>query len=177
MNCVLLNNELQNKINILEAEKDAIPKEDLIMQTTPISELNPGVEGQWVAVHNGAVPSDVMATLADGKTKSHFDYVGRTKLTENPEVVVLTNNQYKWKWTNSSLPIPNNAIIGGFIKTASNNRELLYIGRAIHDQFVKQGFSENELLMGEIDGNRRELVHVAWGVLQTKTTYQILVSS
>ncbi|KAF4519253.1 hypothetical protein B566_EDAN002141 [Ephemera danica] len=198
-NCILslYEEELKNK-------QCEIKREELLEKTSlscpDANSQNPiGVEGRWVQIVDRAQPpQDAVKNLDEGDLIAWPDYVARTWVGENTvpcrtdfvtfwgwwdgkliitkTFEILVGN-YKWLWTNSSAPIPNNALIGGYrvIPGSNNNREMLYVGRAIHDNFQNHDVTPNRLLLGHVHGQTRELVQVAWVSMERKTIYQILV--
>ncbi|KAF4521278.1 hypothetical protein B566_EDAN002282 [Ephemera danica] len=196
---------IENKLRIVQLETQAIDykkkfdklkaeKEDILQG---VMQKMPGVEGLWLPLkENGEMPAGALISLHDDTIKANRDIIGRGKLDGKDDRLlcraidndtcwavlvsfkkfeVLIDNNYKWKWTNFLLPVPENAVIGGYRETESG-WELLYIGRAVHFEFSNRGFNESYLLVGQVEGKSRKLVHRAWGVTQSNTYYQILIA-
>ncbi|KAF4519252.1 hypothetical protein B566_EDAN002140 [Ephemera danica] len=167
------------------------------------SPKQPGIEGRWDQIidrteHPLPLPGSFISEN-EGTLPAFFSYIGRTWIKnsivpcriytdfstcatawdlkeERHELYEILIGNYVWKWTNSSTPIPDNALIGGYREIpGSNNREILYVGRAIHDAFEANNHKPNKLLPGHVSSDTRELIHIAWNNSQRKSIYQILV--
>ncbi|KAF4529550.1 hypothetical protein B566_EDAN014396 [Ephemera danica] len=191
-------NQLQLlQVKLEECEESLEVVYQLPEETRKVTPREVGRQGRWVQTVNGEVPPGAFSSGNFGSIPSYGNVIGRTWPSEDSAVPCWfyqnhcyfvwkgkqTNKdnfeylvgEYNWQWTNSSEPIPENALIGGYRKNERGSyREMLYIGRT---HFSMPSSKDALLHVGHVEGNTRELVHSVSDRIQRKSTYQILIKN